>query len=217
MIRYFQRSAELRTRYVGWVIESARASAFLGCLAIVFRITLCFNLGVWETVADQHASSHLVHSTDMPFVRPRKAVRDGGFDGTATMLACHIIAGLEDNSCFMGLAKEESSKSSPSTSGADPESTHSTVSASVSSMHLPLEAHVLPGRGRQLFAALPFFCIVHSDNIVDLMSSVACQRHVWGIHQERAPLGIRPDCPQIWSNSAKLVRLGTLAFFGPFK
>ncbi|KAJ6542544.1 hypothetical protein B0H10DRAFT_1970490 [Mycena sp. CBHHK59/15] len=25
----------------------------------------------------------------------------------------------------------------------------------------------------------------------------------WGLHQERPPLGIRPDCPQKWSNLAK--------------
>ncbi|KAJ7087127.1 hypothetical protein C8R44DRAFT_991403 [Mycena epipterygia] len=113
---------------------------------------------------------------DTPFVRPRRPVPDGGFDGIATILACHVVAGLEDNRYFMGLV-QDGRESSPSVSGA--ESTHS--SASTSSLHLPLEAHVLPGHGRQLFAALPFFCIADSDNIVDLMSSVACQRHVWGI------------------------------------
>ncbi|KAJ7476152.1 hypothetical protein FB451DRAFT_1013038, partial [Mycena latifolia] len=49
------------------------------------------------------------------------------------------------------------------------------------SIDVPLDAHLLPGRRRRVSAELPFLCFADDDNIVDLMSSVACQRHVWGI------------------------------------
>jgi hypothetical protein len=46
---------------------------------------------------------------------------------------------------------------------------------------------------------------------------VGGRRKASGEHQERPPLGIRPDWPEKRSNSAKLVRLGPLAFLRPLK
>ncbi|KAJ7766884.1 hypothetical protein B0H16DRAFT_1522724 [Mycena metata] len=82
----------------------------------------------------------------------------------------------------------ESSSSASSSSSTEPElhpmsaSSESRRSASgASSIDLPLDAHILPGHGRHLCAVLPFLCIAPSDTAVDLMTSAACQRHVWGI------------------------------------
>ncbi|KAJ7077156.1 hypothetical protein B0H15DRAFT_569947 [Mycena belliarum] len=49
------------------------------------------------------------------------------------------------------------------------------------SIYVPLDGHILLAQGRQECAALPFLCVADGDNIVDLMSSAACQRHIWGI------------------------------------
>ncbi|KAJ7172135.1 hypothetical protein C8R46DRAFT_139013 [Mycena filopes] len=54
-------------------------------------------------------------------------------------------------------------------------------SAGPSSIDVAVDAHILPGHGRHLCALLPLLCIAHRDTIVDLMTSTACQRFVWGI------------------------------------
>ncbi|KAF8217828.1 hypothetical protein K438DRAFT_1656768 [Mycena galopus ATCC 62051] len=50
-----------------------------------------------------------------------------------------------------------------------------------SSIDAPLHPHILPGR--HPCAILPFFCLADTDNIFDLVISVACQRYVWGVSQ----------------------------------
>ncbi|KAJ7172127.1 hypothetical protein C8R46DRAFT_1084890 [Mycena filopes] len=79
-----------------------------------------------------------------------------------------------------------SGTSSPTRSGnhwtlapdVDSESSQSNVGPP--SIDAPVDAHVLPGRGRHLSAALPFLCFARSDDIVALMTSAACQRYVRG-------------------------------------
>ncbi|KAJ7784975.1 hypothetical protein DFH07DRAFT_872930 [Mycena maculata] len=115
-------------------------------------------------------------STEAPFVRPRTKTPDSdNFDGVATMLACHVLEGdvpvpsessedsttVASETAYPGASSHVESDPSPSFNG-------------------PLGAHILPGRGVHAYAALPFLCIADQDNIVDLMTSVACQRHVWG-------------------------------------
>ncbi|KAJ7195480.1 hypothetical protein GGX14DRAFT_676693 [Mycena pura] len=56
-----------------------------------------------------------------------------------------------------------------------------TSSSEAPSIEVPLNAHILPGRGRHTYAVIPVLCVADRQNIVDLMTSVACQRHVWGI------------------------------------
>ncbi|KAF7343056.1 hypothetical protein MVEN_01736000 [Mycena venus] len=128
--------------------------------------------------------------TGAAFVRPRTTTSQcRGFDGIATMLACHPIQsfGKEPESLTSGSLVDTSSESSDaSLPAAYPMSVNGESDCSrsdASSLDVPLDAHVLSGRGNNLSAVLPFFCVADMDNIVDLMSTVACQRHVWGIPQ----------------------------------
>ncbi|KAG1836825.1 hypothetical protein DFJ58DRAFT_817505 [Suillus subalutaceus] len=54
---------------------------------------------------------------------------------------------------------------------------------SIDSLDLPLQAHMLPGRGRRLSAVVPVLLVADSRNIVPLLCSALYQRHVWGIRQ----------------------------------
>ncbi|KAJ6490629.1 hypothetical protein C8R47DRAFT_453666 [Mycena vitilis] len=144
---------------------------------------------------------------DTPFIRPRNTNPQRGVDGSATLVACHTVDGVRkdhsspasqlatgaslpsvlpsnihdqcSSSSFVE-SKNSDSSGSPSLQSESSESCSSSSSSSVSSIDVPPEAHILPGRGRHLCAVLPFLCVADIDNIVDLMSSVACQRHVWG-------------------------------------
>ncbi|KAF7336048.1 hypothetical protein MSAN_02318600 [Mycena sanguinolenta] len=51
------------------------------------------------------------------------------------------------------------------------------------SIDIPLDAHILPGTGRHTCAFLPFIYMADPDNVLDLATSIACQRYVWGISQ----------------------------------
>ncbi|KAJ7763998.1 hypothetical protein DFH07DRAFT_1059213 [Mycena maculata] len=113
-------------------------------------------------------------STEAPFVRPRtKTPNSDDFDGVATMLACHVLEG------DVRLPSSEDSRTVASETAYPGASSHVESDPSPS-FNGPLGAHILPGRGVHAYAALPFLCIADQDNIVDLMTSVACQRHVWG-------------------------------------
>ncbi|KAJ7613594.1 hypothetical protein DFH06DRAFT_1242353 [Mycena polygramma] len=129
-------------------------------------------------------------NTDARFVRPRRLpVAEDALDGTATMLVCHLVVNTqhEDPPPPMDAveAEPESAESSDLMSvDADSEQSSTLASSnSPPSIELPLEAHVLPGCGRHHFVALPLLCCAGSDSITDLMCSVACQRHVWGINE----------------------------------
>ncbi|KAG2753438.1 hypothetical protein P692DRAFT_20241988, partial [Suillus brevipes Sb2] len=54
---------------------------------------------------------------------------------------------------------------------------------SVDSLDLPLQAHMLPGRGRRLSAVVPVLLVADPHNIIPLLCSALYQRHVWGIRQ----------------------------------
>ncbi|KAJ7748765.1 hypothetical protein DFH07DRAFT_1062461 [Mycena maculata] len=123
--------------------------------------------GYWQGLASST-------STEAPFVRPRiKTPESDDFDGVATMLTCHVLEGdvplpsegsttLASETAYPGASSDVASDPSPFFNG-------------------PLGAHILPGRGVHACAALPFLCVADPGNITDLMASVACQRHVWGI------------------------------------
>ncbi|KAJ7263684.1 hypothetical protein B0H12DRAFT_1217397 [Mycena haematopus] len=130
---------------------------------------------------------------ETPFVRPRTSTpHRGGFDGVATLIACHSLEGPDaDPSADSGADMiVELSRSSPpavysmsmvSASTSASSSSSSDASSSIDGIDVPLDAHVIPGCGRHQYVLLPFLCIADANQIVDLMSSVACQRHVWGI------------------------------------
>ncbi|KIK36325.1 hypothetical protein CY34DRAFT_527898 [Suillus luteus UH-Slu-Lm8-n1] len=54
---------------------------------------------------------------------------------------------------------------------------------SVDSLDLPLQAHMLTGRGRRLSAVVPVLLVADPYNIIPLLCSALYQRHVWGIRQ----------------------------------
>ncbi|KAJ7247886.1 hypothetical protein B0H12DRAFT_1235133 [Mycena haematopus] len=151
------------------------------------RSALPFVLGLLRVLAHMCVPESII-ITDTPFVRPRRPTPDRAFDGVATMLACHI----KDNSSLMDVFRENpdsscseqgSELSLPTVDMMSADTLFPSDSSDTGppSIDLPLEAHVLPGRGKQCFAALPFLSITDSNNVVDMMSSVACQRFVWGI------------------------------------
>ncbi|KAG1765235.1 hypothetical protein EDD22DRAFT_951225 [Suillus occidentalis] len=54
---------------------------------------------------------------------------------------------------------------------------------SVDSLDLPLQAHMLTGRGRRLSAVVPVLLVADPHNDIPLLCSALYQRHVWGIRQ----------------------------------
>ncbi|KAJ7645789.1 hypothetical protein B0H17DRAFT_1215917 [Mycena rosella] len=121
------------------------------------------------------------------FVRPRTTTpHRGEFDGVASFLACHSVEGFARDSSFgPDMVEECSSFFLPAVypMSVDSGSGSASSSSGASSIDVPLDAHVIPGCGRHRYVLLPFLCVADINHIVDLMSSVACQRHVWGIPQ----------------------------------
>jgi hypothetical protein len=120
-------------------------------------------------------------------VRPRTAPLNSRLDGVAAILGCHIVESVVKDFPVLpnspaGSVQESSDASLSYSLSEDSESDSS--SPRIPSLDVPFEAHILPGRGRRhRCAPLPFFCVADSENIEDLMTSVACQRYVWGITQ----------------------------------
>jgi hypothetical protein len=119
-------------------------------------------------------------------------------DGHATLLVAHAIFAAPrtrtDISRTSSQYEEDQDESMCSTdqdesmcSTDQDESMCSTDSdscdGSVDSLDLPLQAHMLRGRGRRLCAVLPVLLVADSCNIVPLLCSTLYQRHVWGIRQ----------------------------------
>lgn len=115
-------------------------------------------------------------------MRPRTASLRSELDGVATILVCHIVERVaqESRPSTPPLVEQHSESSLCYSMSAESESDTSDIPP----LNVPLEAHLLPGHGRrQQSAVLPFICLANGQNIVDLMTSVACQRYVWGITQ----------------------------------
>ncbi|KAJ7147896.1 hypothetical protein C8R43DRAFT_1237086 [Mycena crocata] len=100
------------------------------------------------------------------------------------------VDGESNSSSSSSLSSTSSSSSSSSgarldhsiePTSAENDSERSNSEISLDHEPLPLDAHILPARGRHTCALLPFFCVGDSNNIVHLMTSAACQRYVWGI------------------------------------
>ncbi|KAG2072970.1 hypothetical protein BDR04DRAFT_1152855 [Suillus decipiens] len=101
-------------------------------------------------------------------------------DGRATLIAAHAIFSAPRT-------HSDTSRTSSRNEEDEDESMHSADSnssdGSVESLNLPLQAHMLSGRGRRLSAVLPVLLVADSHNIVPLICSTLYQRHVWGIRQ----------------------------------
>ncbi|OAX38629.1 hypothetical protein K503DRAFT_717925 [Rhizopogon vinicolor AM-OR11-026] len=54
---------------------------------------------------------------------------------------------------------------------------------SLDGLDLPLQAHILPGRGRWHYAVLPVLLVADSQNIVPLLCTTLYQRRVWGVRE----------------------------------
>ncbi|KAF9525860.1 hypothetical protein CPB83DRAFT_858755 [Crepidotus variabilis] len=82
-------------------------------------------------------------------------------------------------------AKEEIlHESNATTSGYAPSSTESTSDASSESfvtLDYPLDAYITPGTGKRVDCKFPVVCAGDEDDIQDLVTSIVCQRHVWGL------------------------------------
>ncbi|KAG1814311.1 uncharacterized protein BJ212DRAFT_1588349 [Suillus subaureus] len=121
---------------------------------------------------------------DAPFIMPRSqnmtSQPSNLIDGHATLLAAHAIYSTprtpSDSSTTSSQDEEDNDESM---SSADFDS----CDGSVDSLDLPLQAHMLPGRGRRLSAVVPVLLVADSHNIVPLLCSALYQRHVWGIRQ----------------------------------
>ncbi|KAK7054058.1 hypothetical protein R3P38DRAFT_2475647, partial [Favolaschia claudopus] len=118
------------------------------------------------------------------FVLPRLvAPRDDIFDGVAEMLACHIVEGFEESSrVFMEASVSDHSPTERSDSFFSA-SGSALSSNSDQSIDVSLNGHIFHGRGKHSFALLPFLCIADEENIIEVVSSVACQRFVWRISE----------------------------------
>ncbi|KAG2358646.1 hypothetical protein BDR07DRAFT_1462916 [Suillus spraguei] len=117
---------------------------------------------------------------DAPFIMPRAqnvASQPLNFiDGRATFLAAHAMSTHSDLSRTSSRNEEDKDESMNS---ADSDLSDD----SVDSLDLPLQVHMLPGRGRRLSAVVPVLLVADSHNIVPLICSTLYQRHVWGIRQ----------------------------------
>jgi hypothetical protein len=101
-------------------------------------------------------------------------------DGHATLLAAHVIfstPGTHSDKFTTSSQNEEDKDESMYSADSD------SCDSSVDSLDLPLQAHMLLGRGRRLSAVVPVLLVADSHNIVPLLCSALYQRHVWGIHQ----------------------------------
>ncbi|KAF7371662.1 hypothetical protein MVEN_00022200 [Mycena venus] len=118
----------------------------------------------------------------IPFVRPRIAPLDRELDGIATMIACRVVRGSEHapEDAMDIAAPSKSSRSLYDALVIDSEA-GSSASSEPPSVDVTIDGHLLPGCGRHYSTILPFLCVSDSDNVLDLMASVACQRFVWGI------------------------------------
>ncbi|KAG2351954.1 hypothetical protein BDR07DRAFT_1499783 [Suillus spraguei] len=101
-------------------------------------------------------------------------------DGRATLLAAHAIFSAPRT-------HSNTSRTSSRNEEDEDESMHSADSdssdGSIESLDLPLQAHMLSGRGRRLSAVVPVLLVADSHNIVPLICSTLYQRRVWGIRQ----------------------------------
>ncbi|KAG1814313.1 uncharacterized protein BJ212DRAFT_364751 [Suillus subaureus] len=121
---------------------------------------------------------------DAPFIMPRSqnmtSQPSNLIDGHATLLAAHAIYSTPrtpSDSSTTSSRDEEDNDESMSSANFD------SCDGSVDSLDLPLQAHMLLGRGRRLSAVVPVLLVADSHNIVPLLCSALYQRHVWGISQ----------------------------------
>ncbi|KAG2072975.1 hypothetical protein BDR04DRAFT_1073342 [Suillus decipiens] len=129
-------------------------------------------------------SSDVMILENAPFIMPRAQNVASQplnlIDGHAILLAAHAIFSTPRT-------HSDTSRTSLRNQEDEDESMHSVDSnssnGSVESLDLPLQAHMLCGRGRRLSAVVPVFLVADSHNIVPLLCSTLYQRRVWGIPQ----------------------------------
>ncbi|KAG2358645.1 hypothetical protein BDR07DRAFT_1417213 [Suillus spraguei] len=129
-------------------------------------------------------SSDVMILENAPFIMPRAQNVASQplnlIDGHATLLAAHAIFSTprtHSDTSRTSLGNEEDENESMHSADSD------SSDGSVESLDLPLQAHMLSGRGRRLSAVVPIFLVADSYNIVPLLCSTLYQRRVWGIHQ----------------------------------
>jgi hypothetical protein len=151
------------------------------------------------------------YSEDAPFIMPRaqnvSCQPSNLIEGHATLLVGHAIFAAsrshsdrartntrneedqDESMCFTDQDESVcSADQDESISSADQDESISSAGSdpcdgSVDSLDLPLQAHMLPGRGRRLSAVVPVLLVADPHNIVPLLCSSLYQRHVWGIRQ----------------------------------
>jgi hypothetical protein len=147
-------------------------------------------------------------SEETPFVMPRAqnvtSQPSDLIDGHATLIAAHTIRSThrndpdrsgtrsgnrededEDSADPSPMDHSDRSSTTDSSGSADDEdeSIYSADSGSCDGLDLPLQAHMLPGRGRWHYAILPVLLVADTRNIMPLLCSTLYQRHVWGIRE----------------------------------
>ncbi|OJA12707.1 hypothetical protein AZE42_02878 [Rhizopogon vesiculosus] len=116
-------------------------------------------------------------------------------DGHATLIAAHVICStpsthLDRPSTSSGIGDDEMTSSGSRDSegvsmySADSDSCNGLLTLdSPDGLNLPLQAHMLPGRGRWHYAVLPVLLVADAPNIVPLLCSTLYQRRVWGVRE----------------------------------
>jgi hypothetical protein len=111
---------------------------------------------------------------NVPFILPRTLSSKDTLKGVASIL--------------ISIKKPDSSDAQPPHEfppedvSIDYDFVSTTAESTSSSTDLPY-AHVIRGRGRRFCAVLPIICVADEYNIIEVVTSVAYQRLVWGIDE----------------------------------
>ncbi|KAF5321574.1 hypothetical protein D9619_000678 [Psilocybe cf. subviscida] len=76
-------------------------------------------------------------------------------------------------------------------------------------LDIPLDGHVLPGRGHRTHCFLPVLCVADDHNINALVTAVTYQRFVWGIPLPTVGICLYTHSRSIFARIVPLVRLAT--------
>ncbi|KZP28935.1 hypothetical protein FIBSPDRAFT_1039281 [Athelia psychrophila] len=134
-------------------------------------------------------SKDLVIISDTPYILPRAAplepqelITDGWATAPVIVESATKDAGTKMDTTSDGHVTHESGPAENNETVSEEGSARSDVSSRLS-LDVPFAAHMLPGRGRRLYAVLPVICIADESNIYPLLTSVLYQRRVWNIDE----------------------------------
>ena len=128
-----------------------------------------------------------VCSEETPFVMPRAqnmaSQPSDLIDGHATLIAAHAICSTPNIHSFRSRANSGSVEDEDFLMySADSDSCDGSVD-SLDGLDLPLQAHMMLGRGKWNHVVLPVLLVADAHNIVPLLCSTLYQRLVWGIRE----------------------------------